>query len=139
MGLVVFGGTADGQRVYYPLQQPGGGLTALRLDTGNPEWTAEIKTDNRGQIGAASSIPGAVFTGAWDGTLRAVDTNGKVIWTYATNREFEAVNGVPAMGGSLGSPGPTIANGMLYVSSGYVGVQNGSPGNVILAFGVEQY
>jgi polyvinyl alcohol dehydrogenase (cytochrome) len=137
MGLVVFGGTADSRRVYYPLQQPGGGLSALNLDTGKIEWTADVKADNRGQIGAASSIPGVVFTGAWDGTLRAADTNGKVIWTYATNREFESINGIPAMGGSLGSPGPTIAGGMLYVASGYIGVQNGSPGNVILAFGVE--
>ena len=31
-GLVVWGGTADGQRVYYPLQQAGGGLKALQLD-----------------------------------------------------------------------------------------------------------
>src|SRR5215470_5535045 len=137
LGLVLFGGTADGRRVYYGLQQPGGGLTALRLDTGTIEWTADIKADNRGQIGAASSIPGVVFTGGWDGILRAVDAGGKVIWSFATNREFTAVNGVPAMGGSLGSPGATIAGGMLYVASGYVGVQNGSPGNVILAFGLE--
>jgi polyvinyl alcohol dehydrogenase (cytochrome) len=137
LGLVVFGGTADGQRAYYPLQRPGGGLTALQLETGNIAWTAELKADNRGQIGAASSIPGVIFTGGWDGILRAVDINGKVIWNFATKREFEAVNGVPAAGGSLGSPGPTIANGMLFVSSGYVGVQNGAPGNVILAFGLE--
>ena len=94
-------------------------------------------TSSRGQIGAASSIAGVVFTGGWDGVLRAVDAAGKVIWSFATNREFTAVNGMPAMGGSLGSPGATIANGMLYVASGYVGVQNGSPGNVILAFGLE--
>jgi len=137
MGLVVFGGTANGGRVYYPLQRPGGGLTALQLDTGSVAWTAELKTDNRGQIGAASSIPGVVFTGAWDGTLRAVDIAGKVVWSFSTNREFETVNGIPGNGGSLGSPGPTIAGGMVYVASGYVGVQNGSPGNVILAFGSE--
>jgi len=78
-----------------------------------------------------------VFTGAWDGILRAVDTAGKVTWSFATNREFETINGIPGNGGSLGSPGPTIAGGMVYMASGYVGVQNGSPGNVILAFGPE--
>jgi len=135
-GLVVFGGTADGKRVYYPLQQPGGGLKALDIANGKVDWNADINADQRGQIGAASSIPGVVFTGAWDGILRAVDAGGRVIWTYGTHRDFETVNGVRANGGSLGSPGPTIANGMVYVSSGYVGVQNGFPGNVVLAFGL---
>lgn len=101
------------------------------------DWTADIQADQRGQIGAASSIPGVVFTGAWDGILRAVDAEGKVIWSYDTHRDFDTVNGVRANGGSLGSPGPTIVNGMVFVSSGYVGVQNGFPGNVVLAFGLE--
>lgn len=137
-GLVVFGGSADGKRVYYPLQQPGGGLKALEIDNGKVDWTAEIEADRRGQIGAASALPGVVFTGAWDGILRAVDANdGKVIWTYNTHRDFDTVNGIPANGGSLGSPGAAIAGGMIYVSSGYVGVQNGYPGNVVLAFGIE--
>jgi polyvinyl alcohol dehydrogenase (cytochrome) len=136
-GLVVFGGTADGKRVYYPLQRPGGGLKALEIENGKVDWNAEIQADSRGQIGAASSIPGVVFTGAWDGVLRAVDSQGKVIWSYSTHRDFETVNGVRGNGGSLGSPGPTIVNGMVYVSSGYIGVQNGFPGNVVLAFGLE--
>jgi len=136
-GLVVFGGTADGKRVYYPLQKNGGGLKALDIATGKVEWNADINADRRGQIGAASSIPGVVFTGAWDGILRAVSDDGKVIWAFDTHRDFDTVNGIRANGGSLGSPGPTITNGMVYVSSGYVGVQNGFPGNVVLAFGVD--
>ena len=136
-GLVVFGGTADGKRVYYPLQRNGGGLKALDIANGQVDWTADIQADQRGQIGAASSLPGVIFTGAWDGILRAVDAAGKVIWTYDTHRDFDTVNGVRANGGSLGSPGPTMANGMVFVSSGYIGVQNGFPGNVVLAFGIE--
>jgi len=136
-GLVIFGGAADGRHVYYPLQRPGGGLSALRIESGSIDWTAELHTDARGQIGAASAIPGVVFTGGWDGILRAVGSEGQVIWTYNTRRSFQTVNGVPAKGGSLGSPGPTIANGMVYVSSGYVGMQNGYAGNVILAFAAE--
>jgi hypothetical protein len=37
----------------------------------------------------------------------------------------------------MGAAGPTVANGMLFVPSGYVGVRNGMPGNVLLAFGLE--
>jgi hypothetical protein len=44
------------------------------------------------------------------------------------------VNGVAAKGGSIGAGGPVIANGMVFVGSGYVGFQNGVPGNVLLAF-----
>jgi polyvinyl alcohol dehydrogenase (cytochrome) len=49
----------------------------------------------------------------------------------------QTVNGVIANGGSFGSAGPVIAGGMLYVSSGYAGIMDGSQGNVVLAFGVE--
>ncbi len=136
-GLVVWGGTADGQRVYYPLQQPGGGLKALQLTTGKVDWNAGINADRRGQAGPASSIPGVVFTGGWDGILRAVDESGKVIWSYDAKQDFQTVNGVVANGGSFGSAGPVIAGGMLYVSSGYTGIMGGSQGNVVLAFGVE--
>ena len=44
------------------------------------------------------------------------------------------LNGVPAKGGSIGAGGPTIAGGMVFVGSGYVGFTNGVPGNVLLAF-----
>lgn len=135
LGLVLFGGSADGARAYFPLQQPGGGLTAVRLDTGAIDWKARLDADRRGQGGAATSIPGVVFTGGWDGILRAVDTNGKVIWSVDTNTEFKTTNGVQARGGSLGPPGATVVNGMVYVVSGYIGVQQGTAGNVLLAFG----
>jgi polyvinyl alcohol dehydrogenase (cytochrome) len=136
-GLVVWGGTADGQRVYYPLQQAGGGLKALELTTGKVDWNAAIQADRRGQAGPASSIPGVVFTGGWDGILRAVNTAGTVIWTFDAKKDFETVNGVIANGGSFGCAGAVIAGGMLYVSSGYTGIMGGSQGNVVLAFGVE--
>ncbi len=136
-GLVIFGGAADDKRVYYPLQQPGGGLVSLQIESGRVDWTAARNTDARGQIGAASAIPGVVFTGGWDGVLRAVDASGHVIWTFNTHRDFQTVNGVVAKGGSLGSPGPTIVDGMVYVASGYIGMQNGYAGNVILAFSAQ--
>jgi len=136
-GLVIFGGGADDRHVYYPLQRPGGGLTALDLTTGKPTWTTPMNADGRGQIGPASVIPGMVFTGGWDGVLRAVDTRGKLVWSFDTKREFQTINGIAGKGGSLGQAGPVIAGGKLFVASGYIGMQNGSAGNVILAFSAE--
>jgi polyvinyl alcohol dehydrogenase (cytochrome) len=94
-GLVVWGGASDGSRVYYPLQQAGGGLKALDIKTGKVDWNATINADRRGQAGPASAIPGAVFTGGWDGILRAVDAGGKVIWSFNAVRDFDTVNRVP--------------------------------------------
>jgi polyvinyl alcohol dehydrogenase (cytochrome) len=48
-------------------------------------------------------------------------------------RDFETVNGVKARGGSLSATGPVLANGMMFVNSGY-GTLGGMPGNVLLAF-----
>jgi polyvinyl alcohol dehydrogenase (cytochrome) len=140
-GLVVWGGAADGEHVYYPLQQPGGGLKALDIKTGKVDWNAGINADRRGQAGPASAIPGVVFTGGWDGILRAVgtsgDTDGKVIWSFNAVRDFETVNGVPAKGGSFGCAGPVVVGGTVFATSGYLGTLRGTPGNVLLAFGVE--
>lgn len=136
-GLVVWGGAADGSRVYYPLQQPGGGLKALDIKTGKVDWNAVIDADQRGQGGPASAIPGVIFTGGCDGILRAVGADGKVIWSFNAVRDFDTGNHVPAKGGSFGSAGPVIAGGMVFATSGYVGTQRGTPGNVLLAFGTE--
>jgi polyvinyl alcohol dehydrogenase (cytochrome) len=136
-GLVVWGGAADGARVYYPLQQPGGGLKAVDIQTGRVDWNAAINADRRGQAGPASALPGVVFTGGWDGILRAVDAKGVVIWSFNAVRDFETINHVAAKGGSFGSAGPVIAAGMVFATSGYPGTLRGTPGNVLLAFGAE--
>jgi len=136
-GLVVWGGAADGAHVYYPLQQPGGGLKALDIQTGRVDWNAAINADRRGQAGPASAIPGIVFTGGWDGILRAVDAKGMVIWAFNAVRDFDTINHVAAKGGSFGCAGPVIAGGMVFATSGYLGTLRGIPGNVLLAFGVE--
>ncbi len=79
-------------------------------------------------------IPGVVFAGAMDGMLRAYSTtDGRIIWEYDTAQEFETVNDVPAKGGMLNGPGPTVVDGMLFMGSGYTS----GPGNVLLAFGLE--
>jgi polyvinyl alcohol dehydrogenase (cytochrome) len=98
------------------------------------EWNAAIKADQRGQAGPATAIPGMVFTGGWDGKLRAVDMAGSVIWSFNAVRDFETVNGVPGKGGSFGCAGPVIVGGMVFATSGYPGTLRGTPGNVLLAF-----
>ena len=54
---------------------------------------------------------------------------------YDTSQEVKTVNGVPGKGGSIGSADAAIVNGMVYVTSGYIGFQGGQAGNLLLAFG----
>jgi polyvinyl alcohol dehydrogenase (cytochrome) len=81
-------------------------------------------------------IPGVVFSGSLDGHMRAFDAeNGKVLWDFDTAREFTAVNGVAAKGGSLDGAGPVISGAMIFINSGYPR-NGGMSGNVLLAFGI---
>jgi polyvinyl alcohol dehydrogenase (cytochrome) len=68
--------------------------------------------------------------------LRAFNTtNGSIVWDFDTVRSYETINGVTARGGSLNVGGPAISGGTIFVNSGYV--QNGIPGNVLLAISVD--
>ena len=83
---------------------------------------------------AATSVPGLVFAGGLDGKLRAYDAkSGDVVWRFNTKRAFRSVNGVEAHGGAIDVQGPVIADGMLFIQSGY-GLFGQMPGNVLLAF-----
>ena len=140
-GKIVWGGAADGQSAYFGLGA--GGIAAVRLRDGQRQWFAAIENvgtpPRPGQDGALTAIPGAVISGGWDGVLRVLSSNdGHILWEYNTIRDFETVNHVTAHGGSMGAPGPVVAGGMLFVPSGYVGVRNGAPGNVLLMFGVDR-
>lgn len=143
-GLIVFGGSADEHAAYYGLNLVGG-MVALDLDTGERRWFTPLSPAETpgervrpGQSAATTTIPGVVFSGAWDGTMRAFSTeDGHVLWDYNTVREYPTVNGVAAKGGSMGAPGPTVAGGMLFVGTGYIGVMGGMPGNALLAFSAE--
>jgi polyvinyl alcohol dehydrogenase (cytochrome) len=82
-------------------------------------------------------IPGIVFSGDLGGRLHAYSTkDGKIVWEVETAHDFETVNGVKANGGAMDGPGPVIANGILYVNSGY-GFNGGMPGNVLLAYSID--
>ena len=138
-GELVWGGAADDQKVYFGVNS--GGLVALGLSAGNTEWFTSLDPAQgkpRGNSAAVTAIPGVVFATGWDGVLRAFSADkGALLWEYNTVREFEAVNGRTAKGGSMGAQGPTVAGGMVFVGSGYIGFQNGIPGNVLLAFSAE--
>jgi polyvinyl alcohol dehydrogenase (cytochrome) len=89
------------------------------------------------QFSAVTVIPGIVFSPSNDGVVRAHATrDGQLVWSFDTNREFSTINGLRAKGGSMNGPGPVVAGGRVYVSSGY-GVFGLRPGNVLLAFGLD--
>jgi len=138
-GQVNFGGSADERSAYFGLDS--GGIVSLSLTNGERQWFTDIQPESGrhgGDDAAVSTMPGVLFSGGWDGILRALSTtDGKILWTFDTLRDFETVNGVPAKGGSIGASGPTVAGGMLFAGAGYPGVQDGRNGNVLLAFAAE--
>jgi len=152
LGGVEWGSAADDENIYVALSdhtsrkpEIGGGMFALRLATGEKVWNTPAPKPpclgtpgcSAAQMAAVTVIPGVVFSGSMDGHLRAYETSGgKIIWDYDTLRDYQAINGVKAHGGSLNAAGPTVAGGMLYVNSGY-GMLGGIPGNVLLAFTTE--
>ncbi len=152
-GEIAFGGATDSAKLYLALED--GKFAAIDLDKGKLAWETRLEPldtlgpptnngENRtkaglrfGQSAAVTEIPGAVFTGGWDGILRVLSTiDGKLLWQFNTAQDFKTVNGVPAKGGSMGGPGVTVVDGMVYAPSGYANVGGGIAGNVLLAFSV---
>jgi len=164
-GGVQWGMTSDGQKIYAAVSDvarirrtsadptdpitsnldpsQGGGLTALRMETGEKAWYAAPPSCGSkpgcspAQSGALTAIPGAIFSGSLDGHIRAFSAeDGHIIWDFDTIRSYETVNGVKASGGSLDGAGPVISRGMVFVNSGY-SKNGGLPGNVLLVFAPE--
>jgi len=137
-GETLFGAAVDSERAYFGLTSSG--HVALDLKTGEEMWWMPAmpptgRQNQRGIVGAVTLIPGALLSGARDGMIRAVSSRtGQLLWEFDTAREFMTVNGVSAKGGSGASGGPIVANGMVFIGSGYPGFQGGQPGNVLLAF-----
>jgi len=144
-----WGGAVDGRNAYFGvsdmLSPKPGGMRAVSLATGEMAWSVEPqkplcgegRTCRASQGAAVTVIPGAVFSGSLDGGMRAYSTaDGTILWTYDSNREFQTVNNVKAIGGGLEGPGAIVSGGMLYFNSGYGGFV-GNPGNVLLAFGLD--
>lgn len=154
LGGIEWGSGADTRTIFAPVgdtlapaDRAHPGLTAIDIASGAERWhvPAPVVTCSWGSIGclhgmqqAASVIPGVVFAGSLDGWLRAYDTDsGRLVWEFNTAAQnYTTVNAVPAEGGSLDLGGPTFADGMMFINSGY-GRLVGHPGNVLLAFSVD--
>jgi len=157
MGGVHWGMASDGKTLYVPINdqndyalhkeqpiQPG--VHALNIIDGKRMWST-IEENRCGEseefqcgpgISAAiTATPEVLFAGALDGMLKAYDTKtGKELWAYDTDREYEAVNGAKAFGGSIDSDGPVVVANQMFITSGYAKFGE-QPGNVLLAFEVE--
>jgi polyvinyl alcohol dehydrogenase (cytochrome) len=121
----------------------GGGLSALRLDTGEQVWRTphpgcgDVPGCSPAQSAAVTAIPGLVFSGGLDGHLRAYFAdNGKIAWDVDTKGDYQTVNGVAAKGGSIDGGGAVIVDDVVYVGSGS-GFVGSIPGNVLLAYSVD--
>ena len=147
-GRYAFAPNADRNAVIVdvnPKRELSPGLYALDLATGDIAWSTPLPEGAcRGKRGChlsnsagATAIDGAVFAGALDGVVRAHSTaDGSVLWEFDTTQPVETVGGVPGKGGAIDGPGPVIANGVLFVNSGY-GAFGQIPGNLLLAFAVD--
>lgn len=143
-----------------PPAEPKPGLHAVDPATGKVIWSAPAPKAPchyagdrsgdytkgecvRAQSSPPSVMPGVVFQGGLDGWLRAYDSaTGQVIWADSTtDRTYDTANAVKNQpGGGLDGVGggPTLANGMLYVMSGFNGASRtgGNGVNVLIAYGV---
>jgi polyvinyl alcohol dehydrogenase (cytochrome) len=151
LGGVEHDPAADGERVYVPVSDliarpdPKPGLNALNPATGEVLWhvpTPEAKCAwgtvrcARAQSAAVTAMPGVVFAGSFDGHIRAYESaSGKLLWSYDTAVRHTAVDGTPTSGGSIDFGGTTIADGIVYVNSGY-GLW-GHIGHALIAFSVD--
>jgi polyvinyl alcohol dehydrogenase (cytochrome) len=146
----VWGSAVEADRMYVAVggyrNEETGGIHAIDIDTGERLWYTPPEpllcappgaACSQTQSAAVTAIPGAVFSGSADGGMRAYDArDGKILWRFDANRQFETVNGVPGRGGSFDGPGPVVAGGMVYMLSGSAGFV-GRPGNVLLAFAAD--
>ena len=138
--LAPWSGTTD-QWYQWLKPSPVNGLYAVSAFTGKLLWTAPVesycekRTPCAGIKMAPIAIPGAVFTGSFDGYIRAFDSRtGKVLWSFNTSQEFRSLNGDLATGGAItGAGGVMVANGMVYVNSS----RWGKPNSALLAFSIK--
>jgi len=91
-----------------------------------------------GLSAAAIATPDLVFSAGLDGTLRAYDiATGEVVWQTQTAHPFAAINGIDGHGGAIDVSGQVLADGWLYVQSGY-SMFGQLPGNLLLAYKVTE-
>lgn len=156
-GGVHFGLAAAEGQVYVPMFDYGDspaddgfearpGISALDAFSGEVIWSRVVEDECAGRAFCApgishppTALDGLVIAGHSDGMLRAyaADT-GDTLWEMQTDRPFDAINNLPAEGGSFGGgTGPVVIDGMLYLNSGYSSLRH-MPGNVLMALDISQ-
>ncbi len=147
-----WGASYDGTRIYIADTSylKNGGVYALDPATGQTLWHSgsmpcvpglDQPADAcwSGHMTAAVSTPGLVWIGAMDGQMRAFDSaTGQILWSYDTAYKLQGTNGIPGHGGSIGPTDATVANGQVYVMSGYAKWnEHHLDGNVLFVFGLD--
>ncbi len=153
MGGVHWGMALQGETLFVPISDRSvypddahlpaqSGMHALDVDTGGPSWS-HILEDQCGDVAwvcspgisaAASAAPGIIAGGSLDGVMRIFSArDGEELWSFDTNRSFDAVNRVAAEGGAIESDGPVFGGARMFVTSGYDNFSQ-KRGNVLLAF-----
>lgn len=155
LGGIEWGMASDGERLYVAnadtLTAASGrpGLFALDPATGKDLWytpSPRLKCTWSGapcinaQSAAPSLIPGVIFAGSTDGHERAYSSaDGAPLWDFDTAaRTYRTLNGVLAQGGgAIDVSSGTVADGMLFMVSGYLGNLGGRTNDVLLGFSVD--
>ncbi|HLY27508.1 MAG TPA: PQQ-binding-like beta-propeller repeat protein [Aggregatilineales bacterium] len=148
-----WGMSYDGQRLYVSDNtfQVNGGVYALDPASGKVLWHSgpmqctpgakQIAAECwSGFMAAAISTPGLVWMGSMDGQVRALDSaTGRILWHANTTGDIMGVNGQKGHGGSIGPSNVTVANGQLFVTSGYAAwTSRMLEGNVLVVYGLSQ-
>lgn len=132
LGGIEFGAATDGERVYAAISNAAnkdrqGWVSALDGVTGKVLWKT-LSPDggsNFGPITVTGTGAGRlVFAGSSKNAICVYDAkDGKILWQFDT-------------GGAVGG-GPTVADGVLYVGSGYQSLRVGKPNNKLYAFSID--
>lgn len=153
-GGIQWGASYDGDKLYVAtyMAKPGT-LFALNPANGDIVWQTPNPANGCAWGGAAAypqmcvlshtpavtTSPGLVYLGSMDGKFRVYSARtGRVLWEYDTVRDFAAVNGAGRGSAVSGNGGAVVADGMVYVNSGYYPFypSPGDKGFVLLAFGL---
>lgn len=158
MGGIHWGMATDGEVLYVPISdlsvypwdahKPAqSGMHAIEAATGKFKWKTltenvcgEAKWRCSPGLSAAATLgsDGVVIGGGLDGVVHVFDAGtGAILWSDNTNRTFDAVNGIPAEGGSLDSDGPVLAGDRMLLTSGY-DKWGQKFGNVLLSYRIKE-
>jgi len=138
---------ADGEVLWhYPVERGCVIDEANRLKVGlenmrsgkTPELSEQYRCSFYYGLSAATlATPELAFSAGLDGKVRAFDiASGEVLWQTTTAQPFDADNGIEGHGGAIDVGGQVIADGWLYVQSGY-SMFGQLPGNMLLAYKVK--